>query len=106
MGQRLKTTREIRDTRYSPDATVRAWYKSKRWQMLRQQVLVRDLYTCQQTGVLLSGKYPAPNSPIVDHKIPHRGDERLFWDVENLQAVSFDYHETVKKKMERSGDLA
>ena len=106
MGQRLKSTREIRDKRYSPDATVRKWYKSKRWQQLRLQVLVRDLYTCQQTGVLLSGKHPALNSPIVDHKIPHRGDPDLFWNIDNLQAVSFEYHETVKKKMERSGDLA
>lgn len=97
---RLSTMREVRDTRYSPDATVRGWYHSKRWQDLREVVLIRDLYTCQQTGVLLVGKHPAPNSPVVDHVVPHKGDERLFWDVSNLQAVSKAYHDSDKRKME------
>jgi 5-methylcytosine-specific restriction enzyme A len=103
---RLATSRAVRDKRYSPDATVRGWYHSTRWQKLRQQVLERDLYTCQQTGVLLIGKHPAPNSPVVDHITAHKGDEQLFWDISNLQAVSFEYHETVKKKLERTGNLA
>ena len=100
MSARLKSPREIRDKRYSPDATVRGWYKSARWQALRIEVLTRDLYTCRQTGVLLIGKHPAPNSPVVDHVVPHRGDERLFWDIENLQAVSKAYHDSDKRKME------
>jgi 5-methylcytosine-specific restriction protein A len=100
MGQRLQTARAVRDTRYSPDATVRSWYKSARWQALRLEVLVRDLYTCRQTGVLLTGKHPAPNSPVVDHVVPHKGDERLFWDIANLQAVSKAYHDGDKRKME------
>lgn len=104
MGQRLKSPREIRDTRYSPDATVRSWYKSKRWELLRQQVLVRDLYTCQRTGVLLTGKAPAPDSPVVDHIVPHRGREDLFWDISNLQAVAKSYHDSVKQSAERRGE--
>lgn len=100
MAPKLKSSRELRDTRYSPDATVRGWYHSTRWQKLRQQVLERDLYTCQQTGVLLTGNSPAPNSPVVDHVMPHKGDERLFWDIENLQAVSKAYHDSDKRKME------
>lgn len=106
MGPRLRSARQVRDTRYSPDAQVRSWYKSARWQALRLEVLVRDLYTCRQTGVLLTGKHPAPNSPVVDHVVPHKGDERLFWDIGNLQSVSREYHDSAKKKMERSGDLA
>jgi len=108
MPPRVQSQRETRD-RAQPQAGLNAyrqWYKSVRWQRLRREVLARDLYTCQHTGVILSGRYPAPNSPVVDHKLPHRGDERLFWDIENLQAVSFDYHETVKKRMERSGELS
>ena len=103
MAPRLKSTREIRDTRYSPDARVRRWYKSKRWQELREQVLVRDLYTCQHTGVLLTGKAPAPDSPIVHHKVPHRGDEQLFWDINNLECVSKEYHDPEAQRMEKSG---
>lgn len=100
LPHRLATPREVRDKRYSPDATVRNWYKSARWQALRLEVLARDLYTCRQTGVLLTGKSPAPNSPVVDHVIPHKGDERLFWDPNNLQAVSKAYHDSDKRKME------
>jgi 5-methylcytosine-specific restriction protein A len=104
MGQRLRSTREIRDTRYSPDATVRGWYKSKRWADLRQQVLIRDLYTCQRTGVLLSGKPPAPDSPVVHHKVPHKGDEQLFFDINNLEAVSKQWHDSEAQAMERRGN--
>lgn len=100
MAPRLSSARQVRDTRYSPDATVRGWYKSARWQALRQEVLARDLFTCRQTGVLLIGAHPAPNSPVVDHVIPHKGDERLFWDITNLQAVSKAYHDSDKRKME------
>jgi len=100
MRPKLKAAREIRDKRYSPDATVRGWYKSARWQALRMQVLTRDLFTCQQTGVILMGKAPEPNSPVVDHVIPHRGDEQLFWDIGNLQAVSKAYHDSDKRKLE------
>ncbi|AZN71997.1 HNH endonuclease [Georhizobium profundi] len=85
------------------DATIgwRAWYKTARWQKLRLKILQRDLYTCQKTGVLLSGKHPAPNSPVVDHKRAHRGDERLFWDEDNLHAVSKAYHDSEKQAEER-----
>jgi len=89
-------------TRYR-DATQpwRAWYKTARWQRLREHILIRDQFTCQKTGVLLVGKHPAPNSPVIDHKIPHRGDERLFWDESNLHAVSKAYHDSVKQSEER-----
>jgi 5-methylcytosine-specific restriction protein A len=99
---RLSTTREIRDKRYSPDATIRGWYKSKRWQALREQVLVRDLYTCQRTGVLLTGKAPAPDSPIVHHRIPHKGNEQLFWDINNLTLVSKAWHDSEAQAEERN----
>lgn len=102
MAPKLQTARAVRDTRYSPDATVRGWYKSTRWQALRQQVLVRDLYTCQRTGVMLVAKAPAPNSAVVHHKIPHRGDEQLFWDINNLQAVSKAWHDSDAQAEERS----
>jgi len=78
----------------------RAWYSSKRWRDLRQHVLQRDRYTCQRTGVLLIGKHPAPNSPVVDHKKPHRGNADLFWDEANLQAISKAEHDKAKQAEE------
>ena len=76
----------------------RKWYHSARWQKLRQRILVRDMYTCQQTGVLLIGKAGEPNSPVVDHIVSHNGDEYLFWDEANLQAVSKEYHDSQKQR--------
>lgn len=83
----------------------RAWYKTSRWQKLRERILIRDRYICQKTGVLLIGKYPAPDSPVVDHKTAHRGDERLFWDEDNLHAVSKAYHDSTKQAEERRSAL-
>lgn len=79
------------------------WKKTARWQKLRLKILRRDGWICQQTGVRLSGKYPAPNSGVADHIKPHRGDPKLFWDPENLQAVSKQYHDTTKQSIEKRG---
>lgn len=99
----IASTHAIRDTAVANRNTVhwRQWYKSARWQRLRIQVLTRDIYTCQQTGVILAGKANAPDSPVVDHKIPHRGDPELFWAIDNLQAVSKAYHDGQKQKEDR-----
>lgn len=84
------------------DQTWRKWYKTARWQKLRLECLRRDAFICQQTGVALVGKYPAQNSPVADHVKPHRGDEGLFFDLDNLQAVSKSYHDKEKQRIERN----
>ena len=93
-------TERARDQQRSSTQSWRSWYKLARWTKLRQRVLVRDRYTCRKTGILLIGKHPAPNSPVVDHIKPHRGDERLFWDESNLQTVSKEYHDRTKQAEE------
>ncbi|TKT78410.1 hypothetical protein [Aquamicrobium sp. LC103] len=90
-----------RDRQRINSSPWRAWYKTAEWQRLRRRILQRDLYTCQKTGVLLTGKHPAPNSPVVDHVKPHRGDPELFWDEANLMAVSKAYHDSVKQAEEQ-----
>ena len=87
------------------DATQpwRAWYRSPRWRALRPKILQRDLYLCRQTGVLLVGKYPAEDSPVVDHIRPHHGDPVLFWDEDNLQSGAKGWHDSVKQSLERRG---
>lgn len=74
-------------------APWKAWYKTKRWRDLRQSVLLRDAYTCQRTGRVCGGKHPAPDSPVVNHKRPHRGDPALFWDPDNLETVTKEVHD-------------
>jgi len=79
------------------------WLNTARWQRLRREVLLRDGYICQQTGVDLVGKHPEANSPVVDHIEPHRGDEALFWDEDNLQSVTKEWHDRVKQSLEKRG---
>lgn len=86
-----------RTQRRNENAPWRAWYRTSRWQALRLKVLKRDHWICAATGQIVSGKYPAANSAVVDHKIPHRGDPILFWDENNLQVLSKEYHDKDKQ---------
>ncbi|MFC3058810.1 HNH endonuclease signature motif containing protein [Paenirhodobacter populi] len=38
----------------------------------------------------------------VDHIKPHRGDQALFWDWRNLQALCAHCHNSVKQRQERA----
>lgn len=71
----------------------RGWYKTARWQKLKMQVHVRDLFMCQATGELCLGKHPAPNSPVADHIVEPNGDAALFWDEKNIRTVSKAFHD-------------
>jgi 5-methylcytosine-specific restriction protein A len=125
LGVALKS--EVERTRHRDNTQVwRSWYKTSRWQKLRLKVLRRDAVDisdqprlmpmgvlfrrepwmwprCSQTGAVLVGKHPAPNSPVVDHILPHRGDEALFWAESNLQTVSKTYHDKEKQSIEKRG---
>jgi len=94
---------KARDKQRASTQHWRAWYKTARWERLRQEVLLRDLYTCQRTGVLCRGKSPAPDSPVVNHKKPHLGDPSLFWDIDNLETVTKAVHDSVVQREEKSG---
>ena len=81
------------------DATQpwRAWYKTARWQKLRWAVLVRDLFTCRRCKRV----EPDTSQLVADHDTPHRGDEALFWDPENLQCLCKPCHDGDKQREER-----
>jgi 5-methylcytosine-specific restriction endonuclease McrA len=80
----------------------KAWYKTKRWRDLKAEVHIRDNYTCQRTGQLCGGTYPAPDSPVANHKRPHRGDPALFWDPANVETVSKAVHDSAIQAEEQS----
>ena len=40
---------------------------------------------------------------VVDHIEPHRGDQKLFWDETNLQALCASHHNSDKQMLEKSG---
>lgn len=106
MKPALATSRQEREKQRlrqrEENTAYRKWYRTKRWQRLRLQVLKRDLWTCQQTGILLIGKAGEPNSPVVDHVRAHNGNPDLFWAIGNLQAVAKSWHDSVKQSAERA----
>jgi 5-methylcytosine-specific restriction protein A len=40
---------------------------------------------------------------VVDHKVPHRGDQKLFWNHENWQSLCFTHHNSHKQSFEKTG---
>src|SRR5688572_10745903 len=77
----------------------RKWYKTARWSRLRHRVFVRDCYTCQCGCGRLEGD---TSLLVADHKTPHRGDERLFWDEANVQTMLKACHDSKKQKEEQT----
>lgn len=77
----------------------RKWYKLKRWHDLRLRVFLRDRYTCQCGCGMLEGN---TSLLVADHKKPHRGDERLFWDETNIQTLLKSCHDSEKQRQEQS----
>lgn len=80
---------------------VRDWYKSPEWQALRIRTFERDLYTCQLEGcgvLCVPGDPVTP--PIADHKIPHRGDRKLFFAEDNVWTLCKPCHDGPKQRAE------
>ncbi|WP_298494800.1 HNH endonuclease [uncultured Maritimibacter sp.] len=48
--------------------------------------------------------WPGCGAPatVVDHVVPHRGDERLFWDQSNWQPLCTHCHSNKKQQLETS----
>lgn len=81
----------------------RQWYKTARWRALRLAILARDLFTCQWPGC---GFSTADTSQLVaDHRTPHRGDEKLFWDEGNLRTLCKACHDGPKQRAEQRGRI-
>ncbi len=66
---------------------VGKWTKTRRWRALVLDVLEDQPFClfCEQVGIV----EPAQ---AIDHIKPHRGDEDLFWDRDNLQPLCFRCH--------------
>lgn len=78
----------------------RRWYKTARWQKLRQAVFLRDMYSCRMPGC---GRVEPDTSQLVcDHIRPHRGVAVLFWDAGNLQCLCKPCHDKTKQRAEQA----
>lgn len=69
----------------------RAAWKRLRLEQLRQEPLCAF---CARAGRLS----PAT---VVDHVVPHKGDERLFFDPQNLASVCRHCHDGAKQQQEK-----
>lgn len=71
---------------------------NRRWDTARKTFLRRHPLCryCEQIGRLT----PAT---VVDHIVPHRGDQRLFWDTSNWQSLCTTHHNSTKQAEERAG---
>lgn len=88
-----------RSARRDAEQAWRKWYKTARWQKLRWSVLVRDLFTCCRCRRIEGNT----SLLVADHVKPHRGDETMFWDAENLQCLCKPCHDRDKQAEERAG---
>ncbi len=66
-----------------------ALYATPRWQAIRRAVLIERPFCVR---CLEKGRYTP--AEVVDHIRPHRGDERLFYDYNNLQPLCKVCHDT------------
>lgn len=75
-------------------------YKRAGWQRLRGEQLAA--FPCCRYCEAMGRKRLAQ---VVDHKVPHKGDEALFFDPNNLQSLCKRCHDSAKQTLERSGVL-
>jgi 5-methylcytosine-specific restriction protein A len=77
-----------------PAVDYRPWYWKNRWRYRAKRQL-RDEPLC----AMCSKEGRVVTATIADHKIPHKGNERLFWEGE-LQSLCKFHHDLVKKREE------
>jgi 5-methylcytosine-specific restriction protein A len=68
---------------------------NRRWGKFRKVFLQEHPLCkfCEQEGKLTAAK-------VVDHIRPHRGNQSLFWDKDNMQPLCIFHHVSTKQAME------
>lgn len=66
-----------------------------KWQQARLAYLSANplCVMCRKVGLIRSAE-------VVDHVVPHKGSETLFWDVANWQSLCKEHHDGDKKLIE------
>lgn len=101
--RREETTEPERNKRRYQEQPWRKWYQTKEWKQLRLSAFERDKYICQRSGVLCipNGTGQEDNAPIANHKVPHRGDRALFFDLNNIETVTKKVHDSLIQSEEK-----
>ena len=83
-------------------------YGTKRWRDpktgLRVRVLARFGNLCGFCQTALIGGRDKPNSAVIDHIQPHKGNVNLFWEESNLQALCKACHDGEKQKQDLASE--
>lgn len=71
-----------------------------KWQQARERFLRAHPLCCycERDGYVTA-------ATVVDHRIPHRGDQALFWDEANWMPLCATCHSSTKQREEKSGTL-
>ncbi len=69
-----------------------------KWRQARERFLSQHplCELCERRGLI----EPAT---VVDHKVPHQGDLKLFWDRKNWSAICSPCHNGAKQRLEKTG---
>jgi len=88
MGGYCELHQKIKTSRYDKQrgSSAKRGYGSK-WRVERDKYLRENPYCVE---CLKKSKYVM--AKVVDHKIPHRGDMKLFWDKSNWQSLCTYHH--------------
>lgn len=99
-----KHLKRERDRRYDynrnrEDKQYRKIYKSRRWQELRKQVMLRDEFLCQEC----KRNDLTKTGDVVDHIIELKDDLSKAFDMANLEVLCHACHnaKTIREKQKR-----
>ncbi|MCH7379340.1 MULTISPECIES: HNH endonuclease [Acinetobacter] len=92
--QAQRTPRQIDSSWRSNKSSTERGY-GYRWQKARERFL-RSNPLC----VYCKAKGQVEVATVVDHIIPHRGDQEIFWDESQWQSLCASCHSSVKQKEE------
>lgn len=90
-GERKQVERVINARRGSARARgyTSAWDKAAKGYLRSHPLCVG----CEAEGLVVAAE-------LVDHVVPHKGDQSLFWDVSKWQAACRWHHDAVKQALE------
>lgn len=100
------TGEKARDTYRNANQPWRQWYQSAEWKRIRLLAFKRDRYVCQRTGEACIGKGQERNAPVANHRIPHKGDRKLFFSLSNLETVTKEVHDGLIQREEKQAQIA
>jgi 5-methylcytosine-specific restriction protein A len=86
-----------RNYRSAEAVAWRRLYSTSRWRALRAEQL-RIMPICE-----MDHGFAVVAATVANHRIPHKGDEVLFFDPGNLQSVCKPHHDGVIQRTERAG---